>query len=668
MLPTASADYYAHQREIMIEVLGAARRLWGTRPPRSFDDWFDRNIDRLVAIVTAGQYSAVAYSDQYVMDVLDELGTPVVPDAVPVTEQLVGVASDGRALDSLMYGAVITAKSAVASGMPTEVAWDDGLAALMLRVQTQIADASRSAVGLGITSRRDVGYVRMLNPPSCPRCAVLAGEFYAFNRGFLRHPGCFPAGVTVDGPSVEASTRRWYEGELVVLTTSSGKNLSLTGNHPILTRRGWVPANLLEEGDEVVRSTRPEGATPLVVPDHHQVPTRIEDLWSSFAVNGFHRVPTAPEDFHGDGQHGEVDIVYPDSSLGCSDHASFGKHRMQQLLTCGGEPGQLLVEQGPTSLVDFGGPSLSRSSVGGLRLPLPFLGAHFAGTDLSGFLRPANGHLGSDQPFSDDLAGDAVLARQRVLTGAGSVSVHNAFDGEINSARWDAPSAPFSVESRAGYASRGKELFGRLTSQIELDRVVVLRRVQWSGHVYNLTSSEGWHAANSLIVSNCDCRHIPSRESRAGDLTTDPQAYFDSLTAEQQNKLFTKAGAEAIRDGADITQVVNARRGMSTAQQNVAGWIPKGRLSRIEVYGQQIATTTEGVTRRGAAYRAMSQAGYARRQTDVRNGRRYFRARAPRLMPEGIYEIAEGREDALRLLRLYGYLNDRPRRSRSRAA
>lgn len=52
----------------------------------------------------------------------------------------------------------------------------------------------------------------------------------------------------------------------------------------------------------------------------------------------------------------------------------------------------------------------------------------------------------------------------------------------------------------------------------------------------------------------------------------------------------------------------------------------------------------------------MSQAGYARRQTDVRNGRRYFQARAPRLMPEAIYEIAEDRADALRLLKLYGYL------------
>jgi hypothetical protein len=153
----------------------------------------------------------------------------------------------------------------------------------------------------------------------------------------------------------------------------------------------------------------------------------------------------------------------------------------------------------------------------------------------------------------------------------------------------------------------------------------------------------------------CDCRHIPSREDTSSDLTTDPKAYFDSLPEPLQNKYFTNAGAEAIRAGADVSQVVNARRGMSTVEESAAGWIPKGRLSTRNVYGQQVATTTEGVTRRGQAYDAMSNAGYAQRSTDVR-GRRYFQAKAPRLMPESIMSLAEDRADALRLLKLYGYL------------
>lgn len=65
----------------------------------------------------------------------------------------------------------------------------------------------------------------------------------------------------------------------------------------------------------------------------------------------------------------------------------------------------------------------------------------------------------------------------------------------------------------------------------------------------------------------CDCIHIPAREDRAGDLTTDPYAYFNSLTEEQQDRLFGKADAQAIRDGADIYRVVNIReRGLATAK------------------------------------------------------------------------------------------------------
>lgn len=104
----------------------------------------------------------------------------------------------------------------------------------------------------------------------------------------------------------------------------------------------------------------------------------------------------------------------------------------------------------------------------------------------------------------------------------------------------------------------------------------------------------------------CDCRHIPSSENAAGDMTTDPKAYFDSLDEAGQDELLGQAGAKAVRSGADMAKVVNARRGMQTAD---------GRLY-----------TTEA------------------------------RSRRPRLMPEQIFRDARNREDAIRLLRLHGYI------------
>ena len=160
----------------------------------------------------------------------------------------------------------------------------------------------------------------------------------------------------------------------------------------------------------------------------------------------------------------------------------------------------------------------------------------------------------------------------------------------------------------------------------------------------------------------CDCTMAPSASDTAGDATADPAQAFDfykpaaeldrlhpDLTVKMrqeagiysQEDVFTKAGAQAIRDGADMAQVVNARRGMTTAQ----------------VGGRTIRSTREGVTRRGHGYQAMKERGQYGVGKDYReHGARYFRTRSSRLMPETIYAVATSDADALRLLHLYGYV------------
>lgn len=144
---------------------------------------------------------------------------------------------------------------------------------------------------------------------------------------------------------------------------------------------------------------------------------------------------------------------------------------------------------------------------------------------------------------------------------------------------------------------------------------------------------------------SCDCRHVPISENVSGDLTTDPRAYFDSLPSTEdlneryplldrglrreagiysREDIFGVAGSQAILDGADMNQVVNARRGMAPAQ----------------VFGRDALHTFEGVTRR-SLFRKSQPAS----------------KRPVRLMPESIYRIAGvDREQALRLLKVYGYI------------
>jgi hypothetical protein len=41
-----------------------------------------------------------------------------------------------------------------------------------------------------MTAHGGQAWVRVLVPPSCKRCAVLAGRIYRWSDGFQRHPGC----------------------------------------------------------------------------------------------------------------------------------------------------------------------------------------------------------------------------------------------------------------------------------------------------------------------------------------------------------------------------------------------------------------------------------------------------------------------------------------------
>ena len=109
----------------------------------------------------------------------------------------------------------------------------------------------------------------------------------------------------------------------------------------------------------------------------------------------------------------------------------------------------------------------------------------------------------------------------------------------------------------------------------------------------------------------CDCRSVPTSERLAGRMATDPRDAYEQMTQAERDRAFTAAGAEAIGLGADVGQVVNARRGITTAT----------------VGGRTVSTT-------------ISNASVGR----------------PRLMPESILQVADSKPDAVRMLRTYGYL------------
>lgn len=128
----------------------------------------------------------------------------------------------------------------------------------------------------------------------------------------------------------------------------------------------------------------------------------------------------------------------------------------------------------------------------------------------------------------------------------------------------------------------------------------------------------------------CDCQHWPVTswdEAQAAGLVTDPRGAIES----GQVTGLSKADERAILDGADPQAVINAKRGGGTR--------PKGMTNAVnaEIFGRTVKATTEGTTKRSAWRKAHPDLPI-------------------RLRPESIYEHAKDRDDALRLLRLYGYL------------
>jgi hypothetical protein len=186
--------HYLRQARITLAASRAAAAEWRRIAPAAItESWYAGGVGaRILALVTAAQLSAAAGASAYVSAAMAAQDAPGPgPDLTVAADAFAGVAADGRPLGSLLYTPVIRTKQAIGGGASETDAMESGLAELLRIVGTEIPDAGRQAVGTGITAdRRSTGYVRVLSPPSCARCVVLAGKEYAWNKGFQRHPHC----------------------------------------------------------------------------------------------------------------------------------------------------------------------------------------------------------------------------------------------------------------------------------------------------------------------------------------------------------------------------------------------------------------------------------------------------------------------------------------------
>ena len=138
----------------------------------------------------------------------------------------------------------------------------------------------------------------------------------------------------------------------------------------------------------------------------------------------------------------------------------------------------------------------------------------------------------------------------------------------------------------------------------------------------------------------CDCGMEPVRsDAEWNAVARTPKELFEAMSPEERAKRFGAAGAEAIENGADLNQIVNARR--------------KGAMETVTLHGKQVQVTREGTTRRGLGAKALD-AGFSKHLSTTR----YQRSNTRRLMPEEILRLADDREHQVRLLKKHGYILD----------
>lgn len=215
----SAVEQYAAQQRLQAVGIAAARRAWRLG-----------RVQMLVPTLTVLQRRAAADAERAVAAMVAEQNLSADPEGELVPSSLAGVASDGRPLDTLLAQA-------------------EDQTSLEAMVLTQVADAARVGQGVALTARpRLDGYVRYVNPPSCSRCAVLAGRFYRWSSGFLRHPRC----DCVNVPSTSAAApglvsdpmRAFREGKITDLSGAqaeaieAGADISRVVN--ATTRKGAV--------------------------------------------------------------------------------------------------------------------------------------------------------------------------------------------------------------------------------------------------------------------------------------------------------------------------------------------------------------------------------------------------------------------------------------------
>jgi hypothetical protein len=282
--------------------------------------------------------------------------------------------------------------------------------------------------------------------------------------------------------------------------------LSGTPNHPILTRRGWMPLGLLNDSDEVVCMSAQSRS--MIYNDEHERISSFADVFESLAIRFGHvRRDGARFHFYGDRADGDVDeIIVADNDLASykqtSREQNFGKDRFAEA--------NLMIGQIEIGSLAHVGPAL-RSGGASHRLSI---------SDISGDIcrRTAAWSNPVSQEHLTDIAGSMP---RRIEIGSDGGRAHSRIV-ELN----DLSGERIPIAPTTRFASDQSQLFAQIvrvaangcshifefgTTLYEFRRVRYNRIRYCSGHIFTAETESGFYSVSGAYVQakNCRCTSRP---------------------------------------------------------------------------------------------------------------------------------------------------------------
>ncbi len=358
---------------------------------------------------------------------------------------------------------------------------------------------------------------------------------------------CLTGDTLVESDGIRAAYRRWYEGPVFRVRMASGYEFTGTPNHPVLTPAGWVALGRLNPGDQLVRHRGGQGLRAAGDVHIGDVPARLSEVHDALsAVGVVVRAQTGEPDFHGDGRDGYVDVATTDRQLADDIQATQRERFSQVHLEPAGAAYSALHASG--DLVAVG--RLARPAHNAQRpkpatdrvvadsvLPGEVFAARAVGVLRGDFLdvqivappRPASAWLLEHRPPGLAVAADghAVVAQDqvdRVVVGAVG-SGQSAFtlagpvgsdDGRLvkvrsmNLAPQDGGSGAQRFPRFGQYGANPLGVDAKFLLQVRegrarsvgVDDVVLVERLPYAGHVFNLFTERGWFGIGPFYSAN----------------------------------------------------------------------------------------------------------------------------------------------------------------------